>query len=123
MLADPAPVFHLYWDTVIPPLVVGGIIGLMGWVYLSRTLEARRAAEDEQRKIWMEEIKRTVSGFGERLTGVKEYTDMLRGVVVGINGDNGLKSDVRELRNNFTELDRRGIHLQGRVDNLERNET
>ncbi len=110
-------------NAIIPSLIVAAIIAVVGWIFLSKVAAARLEAITDQHTKSVAEIKEIVNGFGERLTTIAEGLNLMLGVVVGMDGRNGLKSDVRTMQATVGDLDRQVAGLaMGHTDLLRRME-
>lgn len=122
---------------VVENLVLAGVVGGVGlWRHLV-TIAAQddkrgiqMAAQDEKRAMQIADIKgdmldlkeaqlravveirQSVNGFGARVEHIKEGLQTAREVLMGPNGDNGIRGDVRALKQEQNSTDKRVAVLE-----------
>jgi hypothetical protein len=140
MMPPDAAAAQIFGDTVITSLITGGIIGgLILWrsnaVNAARfddfkaAYKEMREEEREQRHEDLAGLKQSLDGMGSRVSTLTEYVTLVRGVMTGVDGKNGIRSEVRDLRVRVAAIDTRVTRVEmttgettRRVDGMDRND-
>jgi hypothetical protein len=125
------PTMHIYGDSIVPALLSGSIVaGLALWrnhavvtalfqVHKDQVAKDRETDIETRREEW-QQLREQLNGLGSRIQDTENKLIEVRTLVVGVDGRNGLKSDVRELYGKTNGLATRVTTVEGIADESRR---
>jgi uncharacterized protein YlxW (UPF0749 family) len=122
---------HIYGDSIVPSVVSGLIVaGLALWrnnavvtalfqAHKDQVTKDRETDLETRREEW-QQLREQLNGLGSRIQETENRLVEVRTVVVGVDGRNGLKSDVRDLFGKTNSLAARVTTVESTADESRR---
>lgn len=94
--------------------ILAGVCVQIGmYMQMTKTLKEQRRSDEELRKVRQDDIDKAFTSLDRRVSDVEVVVNNIRVELVGMSGNNGMRSEIRALRKSLTSIVSKLGHSKG----------